>query len=63
MQGFYYEFQALLSANLCYSITADQTLSLHLCESIYVIAGSKKIFSYSSLAEKFIFILTSIRTN
>jgi hypothetical protein len=24
-----YEFQAILSANLCYSFTADQTLTLH----------------------------------
>ncbi len=27
MHGFFYEFQAILSANLCYCTTADRTLS------------------------------------
>jgi len=47
---FYYEFQAILSAKLCYCITADQTLHLLLCgegefcfcEFISIILGSKE---------------------
>jgi hypothetical protein len=29
MHGYYYEFQASLSAYVCYCVSADHTLSLH----------------------------------
>jgi hypothetical protein len=53
MHRFYYEYQAILSANLCYVINADQILSLHFLAwwswfcgftLMIIISGSKKIY-------------------
>ncbi len=37
MHGFYYDFQATLSATVCYCITTDQTLSLHFISEVVLL--------------------------
>jgi hypothetical protein len=61
VHGFYYELKAIWSANVCYCITADQTLPLHFFSADFIfqiMKGSKENIHHFLSSVKITLILT-----